>query len=341
MLATFSFLPIIQAFTGPAGVQRGDPGHLPGRPDPGPVPGPAARGAARSPMRWPSSARWPRRPRPTSSSCRTSRPRCRSSRRRSPSCRARATTCRTTPTTRRPTRTETSGPATTRSRAARSTRCSARATPIAGRRCRSRTYARSHPHSMGAWSPDSKTNVAHMTSDDFRSSETSAVIDEAGVAADRAGRAPTAPRRCCGSRCRCWPARSSTPPPCTSPRWTTFLAEQIARAKAEGVLFSAHLKATMMKVSDPIIFGHVVRAFLPTVFEKYGDVIAAAGLSPNNGLASILAGISTPARGCRDQGRDRHRTAGRAGAGHGRLQQAASPTCTCPATSSSTRRCRR
>ena len=70
-----------------------------------------------------------------------------------------------------------------------------------------------------------------------------------------------------------------------------FLAAQIARAKAEGVLFSVHLKATMMKVSDPIIFGHVVRAFLPEVFDRYGEVIAAAGLSPNNGLGSILAGL--------------------------------------------------
>ncbi len=70
-----------------------------------------------------------------------------------------------------------------------------------------------------------------------------------------------------------------------------FLAAQIARAKAEDVLFSVHLKATMMKVSDPILFGHVVRAFLPEVFDKYGDTLAAAGLSPNNGLGSILAGL--------------------------------------------------
>src|SRR3712207_5707207 len=67
-----------------------------------------------------------------------------------------------------------------------------------------------------------------------------------------------------------------------------FLAAQVARAKAEDVLFSVHLKATMMKVSDPIVFGHVVRSFLPEVFAKYGDTLAAAGLSPNNGLGSIL-----------------------------------------------------
>ena len=70
-----------------------------------------------------------------------------------------------------------------------------------------------------------------------------------------------------------------------------FLTEQMARAKADDVLFSIHLKATMMKVSDPIIFGHVVRAFLPDVFAEYGEQLAAAGLSPNDGLGGILSGI--------------------------------------------------
>ena len=71
-------------------------------------------------------------------------------------------------------------------------------------------------------------------------------------------------------------------------RCASFLAAQIARAKAEGVLFSVHLKATMMKVSDPIIFGHVVRAFFPETFARYGDALAAAGLSPNDGLGRHL-----------------------------------------------------
>ena len=70
-----------------------------------------------------------------------------------------------------------------------------------------------------------------------------------------------------------------------------FLTAQIARAKAEDVLLSVHLKATMMKVSDPIIFGHAVKAFLPEVFETYGATLAAAGLSPNDGLGGILAGL--------------------------------------------------
>jgi isocitrate dehydrogenase len=71
-----------------------------------------------------------------------------------------------------------------------------------------------------------------------------------------------------------------------------FLAEQIARAKAEGVLFSVHLKATMMKVSDPIIFGHVVRAFLPQVFTDHAEALATAGVSPNDGLGAMLKGIT-------------------------------------------------
>src|SRR5207244_6691853 len=72
-----------------------------------------------------------------------------------------------------------------------------------------------------------------------------------------------------------------------------FLTAQVARAKAERVLFSVHLKATMMKVSDPIIFGHTVRAFFPKTFAQYGEVLAAAGLSPNDGLGAILKGLDS------------------------------------------------
>ncbi len=151
-------------------------------------------------------------------------------------------------------------------------------------------YARTHPHSMGAWSPDSKTNVAHMTANDFRSNETSTTISSDGslrielVSEDGT---TTVLRESV-------PVRAGEVVDATAMHVAAleeFLAEQIARAKAEDVLFSVHLKATMMKVSDPIIFGHVVRAFLPEVFAKYGDTLAAAGLSPNNGLGSILAGL--------------------------------------------------
>ena len=151
-------------------------------------------------------------------------------------------------------------------------------------------YARTHPHSMGSWSPDSKTNVAHMTANDFRSNETSATIESDGsLRIELVGDdgTTTVLRESV-------PVRAGEVVDATAMHVAAleeFLAAQIAQAKAEDVLFSVHLKATMMKVSDPIIFGHVVRAFLPEVFAKYGDTLAAAGLSPNNGLGSILAGL--------------------------------------------------
>ncbi|GGA60687.1 isocitrate dehydrogenase [NADP] [Pseudoclavibacter endophyticus] len=153
-----------------------------------------------------------------------------------------------------------------------------------------KNFARSHPHSMGAWSPESKTNVATMQDGDFRSNEQSVVLPADDVlriehvAADGSVTALKASL----------PVLEGEVVDATVMRAAAldaFLDEQIARAKADDVLFSAHLKATMMKVSDPIIFGHVVRAFLPTVFAEHGDALAAAGLTPDNGLASILSGL--------------------------------------------------
>jgi isocitrate dehydrogenase len=153
-----------------------------------------------------------------------------------------------------------------------------------------KNYAKTHPHRMGAWSADSKTNVATMAQDDFRSTEKSAVISEAGslrielVAEDGTTTV----------------LRESVPvlegevvdaSVMRAAALNEFLAAQVARAKQEGVLFSVHLKATMMKVSDPIIFGHVVRTFFPKTFAKYGSTLAAAGLSPNDGLGGIYKGL--------------------------------------------------
>ncbi|MDH6135528.1 isocitrate dehydrogenase [Kitasatospora sp. MAA4] len=159
-----------------------------------------------------------------------------------------------------------------------------------------KNYAKAHPHRMGAWTADSKTNVAHMTADDFRSTERSAVLAEDTVlrielaAADgtttvlRASVPVLAGEVVDASVMRVASLRA-------------FFADQVARAKAEGVLFSVHLKATMMKVSDPIIFGHVVRAFFPKTFAQYGEVLAAAGLNPNNGLGAILHGLDALPQG--------------------------------------------
>ena len=154
-----------------------------------------------------------------------------------------------------------------------------------------KNYARQHPHSMGAWSPDSATNVATMDADDFRHNEKSVVVE-----ADDDLRIELVPAD--GGDAvvlkESVPVLAGEVVDGTVMRAESlqrFLRAQVARAKADGVLFSVHLKATMMKVSDPIIFGHVVRAFFPQTFETYGDALAAAGLSPNNGLGGILAGL--------------------------------------------------
>jgi isocitrate dehydrogenase len=155
-----------------------------------------------------------------------------------------------------------------------------------------KNYAKAHPHRMGAWTADSKTNVATMGVDDFRSTEKSVVIpepdtlrielvgDDGTTTVLRESVPVLAGEIVDASVLRAAPLRE-------------FLTAQIARAKAEGVLFSVHLKATMMKVSDPIIFGHVVRAFFPKTFAKYGETLAAAGLTPNDGLGGILKGLDS------------------------------------------------
>ncbi|MDX2709050.1 NADP-dependent isocitrate dehydrogenase [Streptomyces sp. PA03-6a] len=159
-----------------------------------------------------------------------------------------------------------------------------------------KNYAKAHPHRMGAWSADSKTNVAHMTADDFRSTEKSAVIAEDGALRIEL----------VGDDGTTTVLRESVPVlagevvDASVMRVAVlreFLGEQVARAKAEDVLFSVHLKATMMKVSDPIVFGHVVRAFFPETFAQYGETFAAAGLTPNDGLGGILKGVESLADG--------------------------------------------
>jgi isocitrate dehydrogenase len=153
-------------------------------------------------------------------------------------------------------------------------------------------YAREHPHRMGAWSPESRTNVAHMELGDFRSTERSAVIpqdsslrielvsEDGSTTVLRDSIPVLAGEVVDAAVMRVAPLHS-------------FLEVQIERAKADGVLFSVHLKATMMKISDPIIFGHVVKAFFPKTFARFGGELAAAGLNPNNGLGAIFAGLET------------------------------------------------
>ncbi|MGA8211713.1 MAG: NADP-dependent isocitrate dehydrogenase [Nocardioidaceae bacterium] len=153
-----------------------------------------------------------------------------------------------------------------------------------------KSYVRSHPHSMGAWSPESKTNVATMGADDFASSERSAVVgvdgavrielvgDDGTTTVLRESVPVLAGEVVDATVMRVGPLRE-------------FLTAQIARAKAEDVLFSVHLKATMMKVSDPIIFGHVVRAFFPALFTDHAEALASVGVSPNDGLGALLKAV--------------------------------------------------
>jgi isocitrate dehydrogenase len=153
-------------------------------------------------------------------------------------------------------------------------------------------YARSHPHPMGAWSPDSKTRVDTMRANDFYSNEQSVTmgadddlrIDH--VAADGTVTVLKASVPVLAGEVVDGTFMSKR-------ALVEFLREQVAAAKAEGVLFSVHLKATMMKVSDPIIFGHAVEVFFEPVFERFGDVLAAAGANPNNGWGNVMSLIAT------------------------------------------------
>jgi isocitrate dehydrogenase len=143
---------------------------------------------------------------------------------------------------------------------------------------------------MGAWTADSKTNVATMGQDDFRSNEKSVVIESEGTIAIQLVREDGSVK----VLKKAFPVLAGEVIDGTVMRAAAldeFLKAQVARAKEEGVLFSAHLKATMMKVSDPIIFGHVVKAYFSELFETYGKQLAAAGISPNNGLAAILSSL--------------------------------------------------
>jgi isocitrate dehydrogenase len=151
-------------------------------------------------------------------------------------------------------------------------------------------YAKKNPHSMGAWLPDSQTHVATMSEGDFRSNEKSTTIEKAGslkiewVGADGSTKV----------------LKESVPvlegevvdaTVMNVARLNAFLAAQIADAKAQGILFSLHMKATMMKVSDPIIFGHAVRVFFANVFEKHAETLDEVGTNVNNGLGNLLDAI--------------------------------------------------
>ena len=143
---------------------------------------------------------------------------------------------------------------------------------------------------MGEWTKDSGTRVATMSADDFRSNEKSVVMESDDTLQIRL-RGEDGETTVLKDGLKVLKDEVIDSTFMNVRALEKFLKEQIAQAKKDGVLFSVHLKATMMKVSDPELFGHVVRAFFPSVYEKYGEELTAAGLTPDYGLAALLNGL--------------------------------------------------
>ena len=147
-------------------------------------------------------------------------------------------------------------------------------------------YAQNNPHRMGDWSADSKTRVSAMSSGDFFSNEKSATLDKAATARIVL---ETADGETVLKDGVSFPAGTVVDATYMSAAaLDAFLAEEIEKTKAEGTLFSLHMKATMMKVSDPIIFGHAVKAWLQPVFDKHGQKMKELGVNPNSGMGDLL-----------------------------------------------------
>ncbi|HEY5429651.1 MAG TPA: NADP-dependent isocitrate dehydrogenase [Solirubrobacteraceae bacterium] len=153
-----------------------------------------------------------------------------------------------------------------------------------------KAYAQKHPHSMGEWSAESRSHVCTMSTGDFRDTERSVTVDAGGeVTIEHVAADGTVTALKSGI-----PVLAGEVLDAAVMRRTeleTFLATQVADARRQGVLFSVHLKATMMKVADPIIFGHAVRAFFPFVFGVHGPALAGAEITANDGLAALLKGL--------------------------------------------------
>lgn len=153
-------------------------------------------------------------------------------------------------------------------------------------------YAKNNPHSMGKWSPESKTHVASMTEGDFYGSEQSVTMPAADTitielqSADGSGKVLK-------EGLKVQAAEVIDAAVLSVSKLNAFLAEQKEDAKRQGVLFSLHMKATMMKVSDPIIFGHAVKVFFAPVFEQFGDTFKKLGVDVNNGFGDLVAKIAT------------------------------------------------
>ncbi len=153
-------------------------------------------------------------------------------------------------------------------------------------------YAMANPHSMGTWAKDSKTKVSAMSGGDFFSNEKSTTLSDAQAGGAKIVHVSPDGTETVLKDAVTFPAGTVVDTTFMSAKaLDKFLAEQIEETQADGTLFSLHMKATMMKVSDPIIFGHAVRVFLKPVFEKYRDELKAAGVNPNAGIGDMMARI--------------------------------------------------
>jgi isocitrate dehydrogenase len=151
-----------------------------------------------------------------------------------------------------------------------------------------KSYARKHPHKMGKWSADSETHVAHMESGDFYGTEKSATLAKAG-ALKIVLHGDDGKQRVLKESVKVEQGEIVDAAVMSRRALAAFIDTQIANARASGVLFSVHFKATMMKVSDPIMFGVVVEEFFRDVLAAHGDVLKRAGFNPNNGLGDLYA----------------------------------------------------
>jgi isocitrate dehydrogenase len=151
-------------------------------------------------------------------------------------------------------------------------------------------YARKHPHPMGEWSSDSHSHVSTMSEGDFRSTERSTTVENGGTVRIEHV-APDGSVTVLKDRIPVLAGEVIDAAAMRRSALDQFFAEQVADAKRQGVLFSVHLKATMMRVSDPIIFGHAVRAYYAGVFTEHGAALKSAGVNPNDGLGALLKAI--------------------------------------------------
>ena len=154
-----------------------------------------------------------------------------------------------------------------------------------------KNYAKAHPHSMGAWSADSKSHVAHMNEGDFYGTEKSVTVSEAGsFTIEFEGKNGETKILKAASPLKAGEIIDSAV--ISLSKLKAFIASEIADAKAKNVLFSVHLKATMMKVSDPLLFGAIVEVFFADVFEKYATLFQELGVDTKNGLGDVYAKIA-------------------------------------------------